>query len=76
VFFPRFAESLVTQLACFKLAAAAILPDSDFPAERIRFMIDDAAAAAVLTLAAHTPTVSGSCPVLCYTSGSTGTPEV
>lgn len=46
---PRFAESLVTQLACFKLAAAAILPDSDFPAERIRFMIDDAAAAAVLT---------------------------
>ncbi|MGW1009341.1 non-ribosomal peptide synthetase [Streptomyces termitum] len=64
VCFPRSAESLIAQLACFKLACAAILLDSDFPAERIRFMIEDAGAAAVLTLAAHEPKVEGLAPVL------------
>ncbi|MFD9033330.1 amino acid adenylation domain-containing protein [Streptomyces sp. NPDC059567] len=64
VCFPRGAESLIAQLACFKLACAAILLDSDFPAERIRYMIEDASAAAVLTLAAHESKVEGLAPVL------------
>ncbi|MBL1084115.1 non-ribosomal peptide synthetase [Streptomyces actinomycinicus] len=64
VCFPRGAESLVAQLACFKLACAAILLDSDFPADRIRYMIQDASAAVVLTLDAHTEKVSGLAPVI------------
>ncbi|MEW1695729.1 amino acid adenylation domain-containing protein [Streptomyces sp. NPDC093249] len=64
VCFPRGAESLIAQLACFKLACAAILLDSDFPEERVRFMIEDASAAIVLTLEAHVPKVEGLAPVL------------
>ncbi|WP_406278023.1 AMP-binding protein [Embleya sp. NBC_00896] len=64
VCFPRGAESLIAQLACFKLAAAAILLDPDFPADRVRFMVEDAEAAAVVTLSAHEDKVSGHCPVL------------
>ncbi|MFI6982102.1 amino acid adenylation domain-containing protein [Embleya sp. NPDC050154] len=64
VCFPRGAESLIAQLACFKLAAAAILLDPDFPADRVRFMVEDASAAAVVTLSAHEDKVSGHCPVL------------
>ncbi|TDD17260.1 non-ribosomal peptide synthetase [Nonomuraea diastatica] len=64
VCFPRGPESLIAQLACFKLAAAAILLDPDFPADRIRYMIDDAAAVVTLTLRAHEDKVTGNCPVL------------
>ncbi|CAM5507034.1 hypothetical protein GCM10010329_63890 [Streptomyces spiroverticillatus] len=64
VCFPRGAESLIAQLACFKLACAAILLDSDFPTDRIRYMIEDASAAAVLTLAAHEAKVTGLAPVI------------
>ncbi|MFF1923607.1 amino acid adenylation domain-containing protein [Streptomyces sp. NPDC058221] len=64
VCFPRSAESLIAQLACFKLACAAILLDSDFPADRIRYMIEDASAAVVLTLAAHEAKISGLSPVI------------
>ncbi|WP_133912212.1 non-ribosomal peptide synthetase [Streptomyces sp. NBC_00582] len=64
VCFPRSAESLIAQLACFKLACAAILLDSDFPADRVRYMVQDASAALVLTLAAHEDKVSGLAPVL------------
>jgi len=64
VCFPRSAESLIAQLACFKLACAAILLDSDFPADRVRYMIEDASAAVVLTLAAHEEKVSGFAPVI------------
>ncbi|MGF1340916.1 non-ribosomal peptide synthetase [Streptomyces flavovirens] len=64
VCFPRGAESLIAQLACFKLACAAILLDSDFPADRIRYMIEDASAAVVLTLSAHEDKVSGLAPVI------------
>ncbi|MGN9840972.1 non-ribosomal peptide synthetase [Nonomuraea sp. H19] len=63
VCFPRGPESLIAQLACFKLAAAAILLDPDFPADRIRYMIDDAAAVVTLTMRAHEDKVSGG-PVL------------
>ncbi|MFF5183954.1 amino acid adenylation domain-containing protein [Streptomyces sp. NPDC000345] len=64
VCFPRGAESLIAQLACFKLACAAILLDSDFPADRVRYMIEDASAAVVLTLAAHVDKVRGLAPVI------------
>ncbi|GAB3113201.1 hypothetical protein GCM10027160_16520 [Streptomyces calidiresistens] len=64
VCFPRGAESLIAQLACFKLGCAAILLDSEFPADRIRFMIEDASAAAVLTLSAHEAKVAGDAPVI------------
>jgi amino acid adenylation domain-containing protein len=64
VCFPRGADSLVAQLACFKVAAAAILLDPDFPVDRTRFMIEDASAAAVLTYAQHADALSGACPVL------------
>ncbi|WP_232668447.1 non-ribosomal peptide synthetase [Pseudonocardia sp. TRM90224] len=62
--FPRCPESLIAQLACFKLGAAAILLDPDFPAERIRFMIENAEAVLVLTLAAHEAVVAGTAPVV------------
>ncbi|MFH0241916.1 amino acid adenylation domain-containing protein [Streptomyces sp. HK10] len=64
VCFPRGAESLIAQLACFKLACAAILLDSDFPADRIRYMTEDASAAVVLTLAEHEPKIGGIAPVI------------
>ncbi|GAB1689859.1 non-ribosomal peptide synthetase [Krasilnikovia sp. M28-CT-15] len=62
--FPRSAESLVAQLACFKLAAAAVLLDPDFPVDRLRYMIEDAESVAVLTMAAHEPKLYGICPVV------------
>ncbi|GAA3412529.1 non-ribosomal peptide synthetase [Streptosporangium vulgare] len=64
VCFPRGAESLIAQLACFKTGAAAILLDPEFPDDRVRFMIEDASAVVVLTTKAHEPKVSGICPVL------------
>ncbi|MCE7082335.1 amino acid adenylation domain-containing protein [Streptomyces sp. ST2-7A] len=64
VCFPRSAESLIAQLACFKLGCAAILLDNEFPEDRIRFMIGDASAAAVLTLSAHEAKVAGDAPVI------------
>lgn len=65
VCFPRAAASLVAQLACFKRAAAAILLDPEFPEDRVRFMIRDASAVAVLTHTAHRDKVVGHAPVLC-----------
>ncbi|MFG2006873.1 amino acid adenylation domain-containing protein [Spirillospora sp. NPDC048911] len=62
--FKRGPESLIAQLACFKLGAAAILLDPDFPAERIRFMVEDASAVTVLTMKEHAPAVAGPCPVI------------
>ncbi|GAA1739823.1 non-ribosomal peptide synthetase [Luedemannella helvata] len=65
VCFPRGADALIAQLACFKLTAAAILMDPGFPADRLRFMLEDSAAAAVLTLTEHTALVEGGgCPVI------------
>nr|WAP33724.1 Orf6 [Micromonospora sp. SCSIO 07395] len=64
VCFPRGAEALIAQLACFKVAAAAILLDPDFPAERTQFMIEDGGAAGLLTLSAHLPALTVSCPVI------------
>ena len=64
VCFPRGADALIAQLACFKVTAAAILLDPGFPADRTRFMIEDSVAAAVLTLDAYAESVSGLCPVI------------
>jgi amino acid adenylation domain-containing protein len=63
--FPRGAESLIAQLACFKAGAAAILLDPGFPPERIRYMVENASAVMLLTLGAHTADLGPQpCPVL------------
>ncbi|MBB4967365.1 non-ribosomal peptide synthetase [Saccharothrix violaceirubra] len=62
--FPRGPESLIAQIACFKLGAAAILLDPDFPADRVRFMIRNASAVLVLTMREHKHVVSGDTRVL------------
>ena len=49
VFFERSPESLLSQLAAFRLAATAVLLDPEYPSERLEFMVGDSAAAAVLT---------------------------
>ncbi|MEU7907087.1 amino acid adenylation domain-containing protein [Actinoplanes sp. NPDC049118] len=49
VFFERSPESLLSQLAVFRLAATAVLLDPEYPGERLEFMVEDSAAAAVLT---------------------------
>ncbi|MEU6023264.1 non-ribosomal peptide synthetase [Micromonospora sp. NPDC047134] len=65
VCFPRGADALIAQLACFKLTAAAILMDPGFPADRLRFMLEDSSAVAVLTSTEHTALVEGAdCPVI------------
>ena len=64
VCFPRGAEALIAQLACFKLAVGVILMDPGFPADRLRFMLTDAGATAVLTLRADEHLVDGVCKVL------------
>jgi amino acid adenylation domain-containing protein len=62
--FPRGPESLIAQIACFKLGAAAILLDPDFPADRVRFMVQHASAVVVLTMKAHEHVVAGGAEVL------------
>ncbi len=57
--FPRGPESLIAQLACFKVGAAAILLDPDFPADRVQFMIVDGEAKLTLTMNAHREVVTG-----------------
>ncbi|TQJ05142.1 non-ribosomal peptide synthetase [Amycolatopsis cihanbeyliensis] len=64
VCFPRGADALIAQLACFKLAVGVILMDPDFPADRLRFMLTDAEAAAVLTSRADESAVDGVCKVI------------
>lgn len=49
VYLERGPDSLIAQLAAFKLGAAAVLMDPAYPAERIRFMLDDATPGAVVT---------------------------
>ncbi|NBE83281.1 non-ribosomal peptide synthetase [Micromonospora rubida] len=47
----RCPESILAQLATFRLAATAVLLDPEYPQERLEFMVDDSRAAAVLTRA-------------------------
>ncbi len=84
---PRSVEIVVAQLAVLKTGAAYLPIDPDYPAERIAFMIEDAAPVVVVTpaeLAAFDDEDSGpfSRPVpltspayVIYTSGSTGVPK-
>ncbi len=65
VCFDRGAESLIAQLACFKLVAAVVLLDPSFPSDRLLFMIGDAGSSLVLTTAADESKVSGIAPVVC-----------
>ncbi len=62
--FPRGPESLIGQIACFKLGAAAILLDPDFPGDRVRFMIEHANAVVVLTMNTHEHVVSGTTKIV------------
>ncbi|MFH8617775.1 amino acid adenylation domain-containing protein [Streptomyces sp. NPDC017979] len=61
---PRGADNLTAQLACFKLAVAVVLLDPGFPGDRVRFMVQDSSAAAVVTLADHVDLVPDDRPVL------------
>ncbi|MEU5978896.1 non-ribosomal peptide synthetase [Streptomyces sp. NPDC047315] len=61
---PRGADNLAAQLACFKLAVAVVLLDPGFPGDRVRFMVQDSSAAAVVTLVDHLDLVPDDRPVL------------
>ena len=64
VYLERGPHNLIAQLAAFKLGAAAVLLDPAYPAERIRFMLADAAPGAVVTLARLRASLGAtSCPV-------------
>lgn len=64
VCFDRGPESLIAQLACFKLGAPVVLLDPSFPADRLQFMITDAGSVAVLTTSADADKVRTGTPVL------------
>jgi amino acid adenylation domain-containing protein/non-ribosomal peptide synthase protein (TIGR01720 family) len=84
---PRSVEIVIAQLAAMKAGAAYLPVDPAYPADRIAFMLDDAAPLLVIS-EVDTPDCRG-CPdtdpaVLCapdnaayviYTSGSTGRPK-
>ncbi|MEE4023059.1 amino acid adenylation domain-containing protein [Gordonia sp. PKS22-38] len=87
---PRQVELVVVLLAIARVGAAYLPIDPAYPAERIRFMLDDAAPDLVidtaelpglLTAAEHTdaldpaPVPPEAAAYLVYTSGSTGTPK-
>lgn len=64
----RSPESLVAQLAAFKLGAAAVLLDSSYPAQRLEFMLTDSAAAALVTSTGLAGRFPAPCPVVRYDS--------
>ena len=64
VLLPRGSEALIGQLATFKVAAAAVLLDPDFPAERTRFMTEESGATAVLAVGADGDPIADLCPVV------------
>ncbi|MFC5946056.1 non-ribosomal peptide synthetase, partial [Micromonospora harpali] len=61
----RSPESILAQLAAFRLAATAVLLDPEYPQERLEFMVDDSRAAAVLTRAGLRARLGAvACPVV------------
>ncbi|GAB3578829.1 hypothetical protein GCM10027445_46530 [Amycolatopsis endophytica] len=88
--FPRVPEFVVALLAVHRLGAAYLPIDPAYPAERIRFMLDDARPAVVLSTLdgigglpdgpvtdaeRGAPLRGEDAAYLIYTSGSTGTPK-
>lgn len=63
--FLRCIESIIAQLACFRVGASALLLDPDFPDSRLRFMTADAEAKVVLTVSTHAHKVVDSPSVVC-----------
>ncbi|WIN00886.1 amino acid adenylation domain-containing protein [Actinoplanes oblitus] len=87
VVLPRSGDQLVAVLGIFKAGAVYVPIDPEYPEQRIRFMIEDAAPVAVITEPGQL-SGTGDGPVerrpaasprhaayLIYTSGSTGTPK-
>ncbi|WP_052503982.1 non-ribosomal peptide synthetase [Micromonospora haikouensis] len=61
----RSPESILAQLAAFRLAATAVLLDPEYPQERLEFMVDDSRAVAVLTRAGLRARLgAAACPVV------------
>ncbi|MEU0088909.1 amino acid adenylation domain-containing protein, partial [Streptomyces sp. NPDC006274] len=59
---PRSAELVVAVLAVLKAGAAYLPVDPDYPSERIRYMLDDAAPALLVTTGALADTLPGGVP--------------
>ncbi|GAB1510049.1 non-ribosomal peptide synthase/polyketide synthase [Actinophytocola sp. KF-1] len=84
---PRGLDVVVAMLGVLKAGGAFVPLDTEFPAERVEFMLADTAAPVVVTeetlrAAAHHPATTPPCPAgpddlayVVYTSGSTGTPK-
>lgn len=65
VCFLRSIESVIAQIACFRVGAAAILLDPDFPVDRIRFMTVHAEAKIALTVTEYVDKVGAAPAVVC-----------
>lgn len=60
----RSTDSILAQLAAFKTGAAAVLLDPEYPQARLRFMLTDSGAIAVVTRSALAERVDAGCPVV------------
>ncbi|GAA2973395.1 non-ribosomal peptide synthetase [Actinokineospora diospyrosa] len=78
---PRSVDAIVALLAIWKAGAVHLPVDPGYPADRIRFMLDDAQPALVLSAieddmsAPPAPVVVDGAAYMIYTSGSTGRPK-
>ncbi|MDP9795023.1 amino acid adenylation domain-containing protein/non-ribosomal peptide synthase protein (TIGR01720 family) [Catenuloplanes nepalensis] len=60
---PRSADQIVAMLAVLKAGGVYVPVDTDYPAERVAYLLDDAAPALVITAPAHTGLLPPSAPV-------------
>ncbi|GAB7036515.1 MULTISPECIES: non-ribosomal peptide synthetase [Catenuloplanes] len=60
---PRSADQIVAMLAVLKAGGVHVPVDTDYPAERVAYLLDDAAPALVITAPAHTGLLPPSAPV-------------
>ncbi len=78
---PRSAKTIVAILGALKAGAAYVPLDPDYPADRLRFMLEDCGARVVVTpdgvkvLRASADPAPAETAYILYTSGSTGTPK-